>query len=620
MLKKNASHLLLVALTSFSVITALVFLAPASTRAAGSSSPQSTVSRLTSMGTTSPDASNAAPTTGPVTDEFAPDADNDSNDEGDEADGIGSPDVIAQQVTDQNNSISGFNGLNFFNTRFADGGNAFSVEPPDGGFCAGNGFAVEALNDVMEVYSTTTHQALKGPTSLNTFFHYPFAINRTTGVRGPELTDPTCLFDAGSQRWFLNVLTLDTTPAGRLTGSNHIDFAVSQTADPTGTWNLYSFHVEDDGTAGQPNHGCALGPCLGDFPHIGADANGFYVTTNEFSFFGPGFTTSQIYAISKKALVNGVANPLIVHLDNLQVTGANEPGFSVIPSNVPDGHYAGDHAGTEFFVSSLLAPDNRLDIWALTNTSSLNGNNPSLQLTNGVVTAEAFQRAPRSSQKVGSVPLADCLNAGCPNEGTDPTAKEGQLDSGDTRINQVVFADGKLWTSLDTAVTVNGTPQAGLAYFILSPRVSTEHGVGAEVLRQGYVSAANNNVIYGALGVTHGGKGVLAFTLVGQDHFPSAAYVFVDVGHGASDIHVAAEGVGPQDGFTEYPFISGQNRPRWGDYSAAVAVGGTVWFETEYIAQTCTLSQFLSDFTCGGTRGQLGNWGSFISSIKVSGD
>ena len=33
-----------------------------------------------------------------------------------------------------------FSGLNFFNQRFdADGGNQFSVEPPDQGLCVGNG-------------------------------------------------------------------------------------------------------------------------------------------------------------------------------------------------------------------------------------------------------------------------------------------------------------------------------------------------------------------------------------------------------------------------------------------------------------------------------------------------
>jgi len=39
--------------------------------------------------------------------------------------------------------ITSFDGLNFFNQRFANNGNQFSVEPPDQALCAGNGFVLE---------------------------------------------------------------------------------------------------------------------------------------------------------------------------------------------------------------------------------------------------------------------------------------------------------------------------------------------------------------------------------------------------------------------------------------------------------------------------------------------
>jgi hypothetical protein len=38
---------------------------------------------------------------------------------------------------------------------------------------------------------------------------------------------------------------------------NHIDIAVSHTANPTGTWTIYRVPVQDDGTQGTPDHGCA---------------------------------------------------------------------------------------------------------------------------------------------------------------------------------------------------------------------------------------------------------------------------------------------------------------------------------------------------------------------------
>ena len=101
------------------------------------------------------------------------------------------------------------------------------------------------------------------------------------------------------------------TPDGDLTGDNHLDIAVA--ADPTGTWNIYRLDVTDDGTNGTPVHpNC---PCIGDYPHIGVDANGFYLTTNEYSFFGTEYNSAQIYAFSKRALARGDADVLVTQLD-----------------------------------------------------------------------------------------------------------------------------------------------------------------------------------------------------------------------------------------------------------------------------------------------------------------
>ena len=48
-----------------------------------------------------------------------------------------------------------FEGLNHYQQRYSRGGNQFSVEPPDQGLCVGNGYIVEAVNDVMNVFSTS---------------------------------------------------------------------------------------------------------------------------------------------------------------------------------------------------------------------------------------------------------------------------------------------------------------------------------------------------------------------------------------------------------------------------------------------------------------------------------
>src|SRR6266545_2952139 len=129
--------------------------------------------------------------------------------------------------------ITSFDGLNHRDQRTANGGNQFSLEPPDQGLCAGNGFVMESLNDVLRVYDRSGN-ALVGVIDLNTFYGYPPAINRTTGQFGPFVTDPSCYFDADTQRWFNVVLTLDVDPvSGDFLGPNHLDLAVSTTSDPT---------------------------------------------------------------------------------------------------------------------------------------------------------------------------------------------------------------------------------------------------------------------------------------------------------------------------------------------------------------------------------------------------
>ncbi len=500
-----------------------------------------------------------------------------------------------------------FQGLDLYQQRTANGGNQFTVEPPDQGLCAGNGFVMESLNDVLRVFDTSGN-ALMGVVDLNTFYGYPAAINRTlppgSNRYGQFVTDPSCLYDRTSRRWFQVVLTLEVDPvSGAFLGPNHIDIAVSNTSSPLGTWRIWRLPVQDDGTQGTPNHNCSLGPCLGDYPHIGANANGFFVTVNEYSFFGPEFKSANVFAFSKHALE--FANSTTVVQFATPTADHGMPGFTLAPATAP----GGDLFGTEYFLSSNAADEvtcpsgctgpgisNNILVWKLSNTWSLDTNFKFLTLTNRTVPVGMYATPPKSNQKVGDYPLGQSL--------ADP---EGVLDSNDTRMLQTTYADGYLWAALDTALNVNGAAKAGFEWFIVDPGK-------ARVRNQGYLGLKNNNLNYPAVGVTSSGKSVIAFTLVGANYYPSSAFVSLDQKRGTGDIQVAAMGAGPQDGFTEYSQYT--NRPRWGDYSAAVADGSSLWIATEYIAQTCTLAQWTSDPTCGGTRAPLGNWSTRISQVS----
>jgi len=234
---------------------------------------------------------------------------------------------------------------------------------------------------------------------------------------------------------------------------------------------------------------------------------------------------------------------------------------------------------------------------------------------------------PKADQKSGPFPLGQCVNdttlstpsgPGCWrfffSASDEPAHDEvlSHLDTSDTRMHQVVYANGKVWGALDTAVTVDGANKAGIEWFILNPG-------SKKVARQGYLALANNHLSYPAIGVTASGRGVMAFTLMGADHYPSAAYAPIDALAGVGDIHVIAEGLGPHDGFTAYKaFVGNPPRTRWGDYGAAAIDGDTIWVASEYIAQACTLAQYVDNpfGSCGATRSSGGNWATRISNLK----
>jgi hypothetical protein len=529
-----------------------------------------------------------------------------------------------------------FAGLNHFNQRTANSGNQFSLEPPDQGLCVANGFVLETINDVLAVYSTAGAR-LSGPTDLNTFYGYAAAFKRPAGPFGPFVTDPSCYYDVATNTWFHVVLTLDVDPAtGDFLGTNHLDIAVRTGASPIGTWTIYKVDAENNGTKGQPNHHCSEGPCLGDYPHIGADANGFYVTTNEYSFFGPEFTSAQIYAFSKADLAAAAATVKMQQFDTVGLDGGH-PGFTIWPAISPAGLFA---PNTEYFLSSNAAEEangngtsNDVLVWALTNTASLN-TTPALTLSHASLNATtAYSLPPKSDQKPGNIPLADCLNdrttrsplwgnaAGCwrafflPRDQPKRWEVESHLDSNDTRMQQVVYANGQLWGALDTAVSVSGEVKAGIMFFTIAPSI-VGGNVQATLVNDGTLAVAGNNLTYPAVAVTPGGDGVMAFTLVGRDFYPSAGWAPIDAS-GVGDVHIVSPGLGPSDGFTSYrAFVGNPPRTRWGDYGAAVVDGASIWIASETIEQTCTFSQYVATrFTCGNTRTSLANWATRISKV-----
>jgi len=685
-----------VALATVSAFAVCSVAASAGTQATARFAATSLVPRV---GTGGPQTGDFTPSegAGPVEDEFPGEPEDDEGDEGPEpfdgqlpggislSHGSGKGATISSAAKAKSNPEvqTEFEGLNLFQQRYARGGNQFTVEPPDQALCVGNGYVVEAVNDVINVFNQSGQSVLPNNTStnivsgfptdvnhavdLNSFYGYGPAINRATGVRAQFVTDPSCLYDAATQRFFVVVLTLESLPNGAFTQQNHIDIAVSQTSNPTGGWNIYRLDVTGDGTN---TGGVNPGPFLGDYPHIGADANGFYVTTNAYPWCCNGFSGAQVYALSKAQLAAGAASVTAVHFDTSGTVnapsdaGSTQPGFTVWPAQSPGtSSFETANNGTEYFMSSNAADEathpkagtggnytsSQIVVWTMTNTASLNTATPNPVLTNRLVSVNQYALPPKQHQPGSgtapdvAVPQGHCINdiatvtiagVGCWRLlfAAEPAHNEviSTPDSNDTRMQQVMFANGKLWGALDSAVTVGGQNRAGIAYYVVNP------ASGALVL-QALMGVAGADLTYPAIGVTPSGRGVIAFTYTGDNTFPSAAYAPLDakVGAGAwSFAGPGGEGKAVDDGFTSYKSQVGDPpRTRWGDYGAAAVDGNSIWIASEYIAKACDYQTWGGRFfgattgdnklgTCApspgaaGPRVALGNWSTHVAKLN----
>lgn len=502
--------------------------------------------------------------------------------------------------------ILGAAGLNHFDNRTADGGNNFSIEPPDQGLCVGNGYVLEAVNLVVGLRDAATNQRIPGTvTGLNTFFGLPYSINRTTSppTRGPFTSDPKCLYDNDTKRFFVTILKEVVHPtSGASLGPTSVLIAVSKTSNPLDGFRIFNLDTTNDGTNGTPsNPDC---PCLPDQPLIGTDDNGFYITTNEFPLFVNAFNGAQIYGISKQKLAaaasSGSSTPIPVAYINAgaipvppadaavggiwytiqpAVTPPNKPGNDGTPQKLK---------GVQYFLSALEfagVPDNRVAIWALSNTNSLQTATPNLQIHLDVVTTNtAYISPPRSTQKASVA-----------------TPAPRKIDGGDDRMQQVMIVDNTVYGSLTTAIGTGDSALSGIAYWGIKP--SWPGGaLKGSVRVEGIVSVANNFLQRPSVALNHQGKGVIAFSLIGPDYFPSAAYVNFHKQQGAQGpVYIAGAGTDPDIGFSG----AAGGRQRWGDYSAGVDEAGNIWVAAEYIP----VDVFPAP-------AQLANWGTYVWRVR----
>ena len=116
---------------------------------------------------------------------------------------LDAPTVPSSVVAGSNPELAlSFDGMNHRQQRLANGGNQFSLEPPDQGLCVGNGYVVEVINSVIRVWNTSGG-ALNGRAGPEYVLRIPRR-HRPSDIPGaqlhrPERDRPAMLLRPGQQ-------------------------------------------------------------------------------------------------------------------------------------------------------------------------------------------------------------------------------------------------------------------------------------------------------------------------------------------------------------------------------------------------------------------------------------
>jgi hypothetical protein len=407
-------------------------------------------------------------------------------------------------------------------------------------------------------------------------------------------------------------------------------------------------------------------PLLGSLPGIGG---GFFNGAQELVF-----RKSALEQGLPTALSNGAPNPAVTvaienmgHIatpdgtcarDKVLHQGGITCWVAAIPAQPPAGQFDNSRGGTGFMLGSLdfygflplaTSGDNRIAAWAWTGLSALNSAGCATCNANIRFQGQLFRGVDKyydpetanfggifSPQRVGPIPLGDqCGAAGLSSSASCP--ESGLATNGDN-LTQVSQAQGQIWTATSTQIAqtytrANAEIHNGAVYWVLGTKSFDSSGKFT-LTGQGYVAAKHEDLTMPAMAGTPspGGRAIMLFTLsgnggpTGADHggfFPSTAFGrLTSTSNGLlnSTINIAAMGMSPQDGFSEYQGFPGPTRPRWGDYSWGFFVpgsGGRIYFANEYIQfPNCTGALFtLANATCGGTRNGLTNWGTSVNYV-----
>jgi hypothetical protein len=399
------------------------------------------------------------------------------------------------------------------------------VIPPDTMGAVGPNHLVSILNSDFGVFDKSGTLLQKVP--LQTFWR---SLGTEAGEPADFPFDPKILYDQHSGRFV--AITLGGTSAP----GSWVMIAVSSSSDPTGAWSKWAIDADRDNNLQEFNNSA-------DFPGLGVDAFNVYVTANMFSGAGVG-QYSKVWVIPKAQLLAG--SNLVTWFEFRDPPGSD---FTMQPAHTfgtPDAEYF-------LFEGST----NRLAVAWMDNTSGTPVWHFPLQVPVTPYTSTSFL-------------------AGAPQSGNDNT-----IDTSDTRLLNVVYRNGALWT----VHTVSGpaTTKTEVAWYRIDPSAGT-------ILSQGRISDPTRWYYYPSIGINQNDVAAIGFSGSSSTEYAGGYYTVIRPPYGTADpVSLLKSGEAPYYKTGQTIGIPGGGTDnRWGDFSATVVDptdNVTFWTLQEY-AQT----------------------------------
>ena len=391
--------------------------------------------------------------------------------------------------------------------------------PPDPELAVGPNHIIAVVNVAFEIYDKSGN-SLSGPT---TFASFMASDPDCTGV-----FDPNALYDERSDRFILGI---------DADGTDYC-IAVSQTGNPTGSWNIYSFSTGSSSL-------------FFDYPHAGVGNDAIYMGANIFSNSSGSFLDSRVYAFNKQAMYNGTTAAMVTR--NLGSNDDTPQPLNLHGWNQGTWPTSGPH-------------------YIITETG-YNGANHTIYSWNDPFGANSFST-------VGVVNLNSATGVTAGNTVSFPQSGGGSLQGNDWRPQDFEYRNGFAWTTMTIGCNPGGGTVNCVRWAQINPATAT-------VVNAGVYSSSGQYRQFPDLAVNHCDDMAVGYTKSSSSMFPG---IYVTGRLSTDPAGTLQSEVLQKSGEIAYTSFETSAPRRWGDYTEMTIDpnGLTFWYLGEYSKNTGT--------------------------------